>query len=127
MPKTDLKIRLPNRTNPGSVMRRGDIFRVHKPRQDDPKRYRFYVVVSRQDLIDSPYSTVICAPIYTRGHGLSTQVPVGLDEGLKHDSWITCDSLRSIAKSALTQFVGSLPEIKMSDLNEALEIALDLD
>ena len=106
-------------------MRRGDIFRVHKPRQDDPKRYRFYVVVSRQDLIDSPYSTVICAPIYTRGHGLSTQVRV--DEGLKHDSWIICDSLRSIAKSALTQFVGSLPEIKMSDLNEALEIALDLD
>lgn len=108
-------------------MRRGDIFRVHKPKQDDPKHYRFYVVVSRQDLIDSSYSSVVCAPVYSRGRGLSTQVPVGADEGLKHDSWITCDNLRSISKSELTQFVGSLSRAKLSSLNEALAIALDLD
>lgn len=108
-------------------MRRGDIFRVHKPKQDDPKRYRFYVVVSRQDLVDSAYSTVVCAPIYTRGRGLSTQVPVGTSEGLKHDSWITCDNLRSVSKSELTQFVGSLPRGKIDELNLALAIALDLD
>jgi mRNA interferase MazF len=108
-------------------MRRGDIFRVHSPKQDDPKRHRFYVLVSRQDLIDSAYSTVVCAPVYTRGQGLSTQVPVGVYEGLKHDCWITCDNLRSISKSALTQFVGSLSKAKMDDLNLALAIALDLD
>jgi len=108
-------------------MKRGNIFRVHKPKQDDPKRHRFYVVVSRQDLVDSGYSTVVCAPIYTRGRGLSTQVPVGVNEGLKHDSWITCDNLRSISKSALTQLVGSLPHDKIDELNVALTIALDLD
>lgn len=108
-------------------MRRGDIFRVHKPKHDDPKRYRFYVVVSRQDLIDSAYSTVVCAPIYTRGRGLSTQVPAGVNEGLKHDSWISCDNLRSILKSELTQFVGSLSTEKMDELNVALATALDLD
>lgn len=108
-------------------MRRGDIFRVHKPKQDDPKRYRFYVVVSRQDLLDSAHSTAICAPIYSRGRGLSTQVPVGTDEGLKHDSWITCDNLRSIAKSELTNFVGSLSPVKTEELDVALAIALDLE
>lgn len=108
-------------------MRRGDIFRVHKPKQDDPKRYRLYLVVSRQDLIDSSYSSVICAPIYTRGRGLSTQVAVGADEGLKHDSWITCDNLRSISRSELTQFVGSLSRAKLDHLDVALAIALDLD
>lgn len=108
-------------------MRRGDIFRVHKPKHDDPKRYRFYVVVSRQDLIDSTYSSVVCAPIYTKGRGLSTQVPVGLNEGLKHDSWISCDHLRSILKSELTQFVGSVARTKMDEVNVALTIALDLD
>jgi mRNA interferase MazF len=108
-------------------MRRGDIFRIHKPKQDDTKRYRFYVVVSRQDLIDSAFTSVVCAPVYTRGRGLSTQVPVGIAEGLKHDSWITCDNLRSISKSELTQFAGSLSPAKISDLNEALTIALDLD
>lgn len=89
-------------------MRRGEIFQVHKPKQDDPKRYRSYVVVSRQDLVDSAHSTVVCAPTYTRGWRPSTQVAVGLSEGLKHDSWIACDDLRSISKSSLAQFVGSL-------------------
>lgn len=108
-------------------MKRGDIFRVFKPKQNDPKRYRFYVVVSRQELMDSAYTSVICAPVFTRGHGLSTQVPVGTDEGLKHDSWVACDNLRSVLKRELTQFVGSLSPSKMRKLDEALRISLDLD
>ena len=106
-------------------MRRGDIYRVFKP-HDDPKRYRCYVLVSRQELIDSGYSTVICAPVFTKGRGLSTQIAAGVDEGLKHESWITCDNLRSISKSALTDFVASLSDAKMRHLNDALSIALDL-
>jgi mRNA interferase MazF len=107
-------------------MRRGDIYRVFKP-HDDPKRYRCYVLVSRHEVIDSGYSTVICAPVFTRGRGLSTQIAVGVDEGLKHESWITCDSLRSVAKEQLTQFVGSLSYTKLAELDEALRIALALD
>ena len=107
-------------------MRRGEIYRVHKP-EGDPKRYRSFVVVSRQTLIDSAYATVICAPVFTNGSGLSTQVPVGADEGLKHEIWITCDNLRSLAKSDLTDFVGSLSRLKLAELDEALRIALSLD
>ncbi len=108
-------------------MRRGAIYRVLKPKQDDPKRYRFYVIVSRQDLLDFSYSSVMCAPVYTRGRGLSTEVPVGQDQGLKHDSWIACDNLRSISKTELTDFVAMLPQEKVDELNAALAIALDLD
>lgn len=108
-------------------MRRGDIYRVFKPTSDDPKRYRCYVVVSRQDLLDSSYSTVVCAPVYTRGRGLETQVPVGASEGLKHESWICCDNLRSISRFELTNFVGSLSHTKMEALDMALAVALDLD
>jgi len=107
-------------------MRRGEIYRVHKA-EGDPKRYRSYVVVSRQTLIDSRYATVICAPVYTNGSGLSTQVAVGPDEGLKHDSWIVCDNLRSLQKADLTQFVGSLSWSKIGELDEALRVALALD
>jgi mRNA interferase MazF len=107
-------------------MRRGDIYRVHKP-EADPKKYRSYVVVSRQVLIDSTYATVVCAPIFTNGRGLSTQVAVGHSEGLKHDSWVACDNLRSVAKSDLTQFVGSLSWPKTAELDEALRAALSLD
>jgi mRNA interferase MazF len=107
-------------------MRRGDIYRVFKP-HDDPKRYRSYLVVSRQELIDSEYSTVICAPIHTNGRGLSTQIAVGTDEGLKHESWVICDNLRSISKSVMTQFVGSLSPSKLRQVDRALSIALGID
>jgi len=107
-------------------MRRGDIYRVHKP-EGDPKHHRSFVIVSRQRLIDSAYSTVIGAPIFSEGDGLSTQVAVGPEEGLKHHSWIGCDNLRSLRKADLTQFLGSLSSPKLKELDEALRIALELD
>ena len=85
-----------------------------------------FVVVSRQTLIESRFSTVICAPIYSTHEGLSTQVAVGVAEGLKHDSSIHCDELASLPKSVLTNFVGTLSPQKVLALNKALQIALDL-
>ena len=107
-------------------MKRGEIYRVHKP-EGDPKRYRSVAVVSRQAPIDSAYATVVCAPVFTNGSGLSTQVSVGPSEGLKHDSWIVCDNLRSVPKADLTDFVGSLSWSKLKELDDALKIALALD
>lgn len=107
-------------------MRRGEIYRVHRP-GGDPKRFRSYVVVSRQPLIDSRYATVICAPVFSSGSGLSSQVAIGQNEGLKHDSWVICDNLRSVDKAELTHFVGSLTFSKIEELNEALRIALALE
>lgn len=107
-------------------MRRGDIYRVHHP-SGDPKRFRSFVVVSRQTLMDSRFPSVICAPLFTRGHGFSTQVSVGIDEGLKHDSWILCDNLTSLQKYQLTSFVGSLPRGKLAELDRALKMALALE
>ena len=108
------------------MMRRGAIYHVHEP-AGDPKRYRSFVVVSRQELIDSAYATVVCAPIFTNGSGLSTQVAIGPSEGLEYESWIVCDNLRCLPKVDLTQFVGSLSWSKVAELEEALRIALALD
>jgi mRNA interferase MazF len=104
-------------------MRRGEIYRVHHP-SDDPKLYRSFVVVSRQILIDSRFPTVVCAPILTRGHGFSTQVSVGINEGLKHESWVLCDNLVSLRKLQLTRFVVSLARPKVEELDQALKMAL---
>jgi mRNA interferase MazF len=82
--------------------------------------------VSRSALIESRFSTVICAPVFSNGEGLSTQVAIGPGEGLKHRSWIMCDNLVSIRKSELTDYVGSLSSAKLVELNEALKMALDL-
>jgi len=108
-------------------VKRGDLYRVAKPSVRDPKKSRVFVVVSRQLLIESRFSTVICAPIYSTHHGLSSQVPVGIDEGLKHESSIHCDELVSLPKSVLTDYVGSLSAEKVADLKRALRLALDVD
>jgi len=107
-------------------MRRGEIYRVHHP-SDDPKLYRCFVVVSRQILIDSRFPTVVCAPVLTRGHGFSTQVAVGIDEGLKHESRILCDNLVSLRKVQLTRIIGSLGRAKVEELDRALKMALALE
>lgn len=92
----------------------------------DPKQYRTFAIVSRQALIDSRFSTVVCAPVFSQGQGLSTQLEIGPDEGLKHASWIMCDNLVSLRKSELTNYVGSLSRAKLAELNRALKMALDL-
>ena len=108
-------------------MKRGDLYRVYKGEKHDPQNYRVFVVVSRQTLIDSKFSTVICAPLYSNYNSISTQIPVGVDDGLKHDSCIYCDELVSIPKAMLTDYVGTLMKHKLSELDDALKIALEID
>lgn len=78
------------------------------------------MIVSREVLIESRFSTVICAPIYTAYDGLATQVPIGPGEGLKHESSIHCDELMSLEKARLTNFVGTLQPAKLEALKQAL-------
>lgn len=108
-------------------MRRGELYRVRKPGNDDPKAFRTFVVVSRQAVIDSRFETVICAPVFSSRHGLASQVAVGVDEGLKHDSAVHCDQLVSLSKARLIAFAGTLPAAKLRDLDRALAVALDID
>jgi len=92
----------------------------------DPKPARTFVVVSRQAVIDSGFSTVVCAPVFTERHGLPTQVNIGIDEGMKHDCAIHCDGLMSVEKSRLTDYVGELSEKKQAEVDKALQVALAL-
>jgi len=106
-------------------VRRGELYRVFRP-GGDPKQSRTFAIVSRQILLDSRFSTVVCAPVFSSGEGLSTQVAVGPEEGLKHPRWIMCDNFVSIRKSDLTNYVGALSGSKLQELNQALKRALDL-
>ena len=107
-------------------MKKGDLYRVTKPSGDDPKKYRTFVVVSRKVLIDSNFSSVICAPVYSSYEGLDTQVAVGIEEGLKHQSSIYCDALMSLPKSLLTNYIGTLSEQKLLLLDKAFIVALNI-
>ena len=108
-------------------MRRGELYRVEKPSSRDPKGFRVFVIVSRQTFIERTYPSVICAPIYSNCNGLPSEVEVSVNEGLKHDSCISCDEVVSLQKSALTNFIGSLSLQKIQELNQALRVALEID
>ena len=107
-------------------MRRGELYRVRRLR-DDPGQARVYVVVSRQALCDSAHSTVVCVPVHSQVLDIETEVPVGADEGLRYDSVIRCDDMTKIDKTRLTDYVGSLSSAKLRRLDQALRVALDLD
>jgi mRNA interferase MazF len=109
------------------LVKRCELYRIEKPTARDPKGHRVVVVVSRQEFIKTRYASVICAPIYTNFNGLPTEVNIGINEGLKHDSAIRCDELISIQKSKLTNFIGSLSAQKIKELNQALKTALEIN
>jgi len=100
---------------------------VARPGGRDRRRFRVFVVVSRQVLLDSRFATAICAPVSSARHGLATQVPVGPEVGLKHDSSIHCDEFVSLPKSMLTALVGALPAADLEALDRALAAALEID
>jgi mRNA interferase MazF len=108
-------------------MKRGEFYLVRKPGARDPRKQRVFIIVSRQALVDSRFTSVVCAPVYSQHDGLSTQVSVGPDEGLKNDSSIHCDELVSLPKPVLTRFVGSLKRTRLKELDSALAIAVGLE
>ena len=105
-------------------MKRGELYRAYKGAKYDPKNQRVFLIVSRQALISSNFSMVICAPVYSKYNGSPTQVEIGTDDGMKHDSVVYCDELMSIPKSMLTNYIGALSITKMEEVNTALSIVL---
>ena len=108
-------------------MRRGDIYRLADALAERGDKPGFYVVVSRDEAAENQrLSTVICAPIYSQILGLSTEVVVTPQEGVRHTSAVRCDLLSSIFKSRLTHLMGRVPAARMFELDAALAEALGL-
>ena len=107
-------------------MKRGELYRVANPSPRDPKRSRVFVFVSRQVVLDSRFSNVVCAPVYTQHDGLASQLSIGIEEGMKHESSIHCDELVSLPKAALTNYIGILSPGLLGQVNVALRVALEL-
>ena len=91
-----------------------------------PDKRRPVLVLSRPEVIDLLH-TVMVAPITSTIHGIPSEVIVGVDEGLKHNSVINLDHVQTIEKSKLTRFVGTLGRQKMQIVCHALAIATGCD
>jgi mRNA-degrading endonuclease toxin of MazEF toxin-antitoxin module len=107
---------------------RGEIYLLSPPPDPtDPKLRRACVVVSRGALCKSKFPKVVVAAIHSDADGLSTEVPLGADDGMKWDCVIKADQLFLIEKAKLTNFVATLKPAKLKALREALAIALDIN
>ena len=87
-----------------------------------PNKRRPVVVLTRQEVIPLLH-TVMVAPVTSTIRGAPSEVFVGIDEGLKHDSALNLDHVQTVEKSRLRRYVGSLHPAKMREVCRALAIA----
>jgi mRNA interferase MazF len=85
------------------------------------------VLVLTRELVRPHLARVTVAPITSTVRGLSTEVPVGQDNGLDHPSVVSCDNVVTVPTTALGRQIGRLlPEQEVA-LTAALHAAFDLD
>jgi mRNA interferase MazF len=87
-----------------------------------PDKRRPVLVLSRQEVIPLLH-TVMVAPITSTRRGAPSEVPVGVNEGLKHDSAVNLDHIQTVERARLISFVGSLTAAQMRLVCRALAIA----
>ena len=109
-------------------MNRGEIYRTQEKLPERGHKPGFYVVVSRNFVAgNDDISTVVCAPVYSEILGLRSEVVLGVEDGLPHESAIRCDFLTLMFKQKLTHFAGTLSTSKLKEMNRALRYALELN
>jgi mRNA interferase MazF len=87
-----------------------------------PDKRRPVLVLSRQRAI-SLLRTVLVAPITSAAHGAPSEVQVGTNEGLKHESVVNLDQVQTVDQAKLQHFVGTVGPAKMTAVCRALLIA----
>ena len=85
------------------------------------------VLVLTRELVRPHLSRVTVAPITRTIRGLSTELPVGADNGLDHPSVVNCDNVVTVLKSALGRQIGRLLPQQEVGLTAALHAAFDLE
>jgi len=101
------------------VISRGDIwsyaFRA-------PDKRRPVLVLTRQEVITLLH-TVMVAPITSSILGAPSEVLVGVEEGLKHESAVNFDHMQTVEQSRLVGRIGHLGPAKMREACRAIAIA----
>jgi mRNA interferase MazF len=100
--------------------RRGDVWlaRLDKVRP---------LIVLTRDPMGRVLHAVIGAPVTSTVRGLSTEVRVGADDGVRVDSVASLDNVQLVARSRLVRRVGRARPSTMSAICAALAIAVDCD
>lgn len=85
------------------------------------------VLVLTRELVRPHLRTVTVAPITRTIRGLSTEVLVGLKNGLSEPSVVSCDNISTVPTDALGEKIGLLFDHQEQDLSRAIQAAFDLN
>ncbi len=88
------------------------------------------VVIVQNDVGNLHSPTVIVAPITAQmqKHRLPTHVPIKQNvKGIKRDSQILLEQIRTIDKQRLADQIGQLNQATMKAVNQALQVSLSLN
>ena len=106
-----------------TMPRRGEIWlcRLRAPEKRCP-----VVILTRPEVLPL-LRTAMVAPITSTIRELPSEVTVGVEEGLKHDSAINLDHVQTVEQRRLERYVGSLCDAKMRQVCRALAVAMGCD
>jgi len=88
-----------------------------------PDKRRPVLILSRQEVIPLLH-TVMVAPITSTRRGAPSEVLLGVEEGLKHDSAVNLDHVQTVERARLISFVGSIGAARMRNVCRALAVAV---
>jgi mRNA interferase MazF len=87
-----------------------------------PDKRRPVLVLTRPEVIPLLH-TVMVAPVTSTRRDAPSEVHVGVEEGLKHESAVNLDHVQTVEQDRLVGFVGALSPMKMQQVCRALAIA----
>jgi mRNA interferase MazF len=85
------------------------------------------VLILTRELVRPHLTRVTVAPITGTVRGLSTEVPVGVRNGLEKESIVSVDNIVTIPVAALGRQIGFLLPDQEELLTAAIQLAFDLD
>jgi mRNA interferase MazF len=85
------------------------------------------VLILTREVVRPHLNSVTVAPITTTIRGLSTEVPVGTQNGLGQDCVVACDHITTIPVETLGKRIGLLLDDQEPQLTVAIHAAFDLD
>ena len=83
------------------------------------------VIVLTRDPMGRLLNAVIVAPVTSTVRGISTEVPVGSEDGVRHPSVANLDNVQLVARERFRRRVGRARPETMAALCSALSVAVD--
>lgn len=81
------------------------------------------VIVLTRDPMGRYLDSIIVAPVTSTIRGVSTEVPIGPEDGVRRPSVVSLDNVQLLDKGRLIQVVGKARRVTMASICRSLAIA----